>query len=62
MSEEELKKKRLDLICLSAGGVKDKMKYLADQVGLSISGYIRQAINKEYKKEKKKENELASVS
>ena len=46
---------RPDLKCLSIGEIWDKLKYLSNQEGLSASGYIRQIILRQYKKERGKE-------
>ena len=57
MVEENFKKNvRSDLMCLSIGRVKDMLEHLSSQQGIGSSGYIRQMIIKEFKRERRKES------
>lgn len=47
-------KRRNDLMCLSIRSVYDKLKYLAKQSELTLSGYLKFLIAKEYKRERRK--------
>ncbi len=57
MDNEITADKRRDLKCLSLGNgdTWEKLKQLAKQRELSISGYVRFLVSKEYKKERRKE-------
>ena len=55
IEEQNDQRVRPDLKCLSIGGVYDKLQYLSKQEGLSASGYIRQMILRQWKREGNKE-------
>ncbi len=45
---------RPDIKALCIGSVYDKLQYLSKQEGISASGWVRQKVIAEFKKEKKK--------